>query len=57
MKPEKVVVLCSACESCPTIELFQDQVRIGEGQKVVLSKGQWNDLVEKIERGELGKIK
>ena len=57
MDPKKVITLCPACGACPTIELYDDTVRIGEeGNRVVLRKQEWNDLVEKILRGELGKV-
>lgn len=57
MNPKKVVTLCPACGTCPTIELDDETVRIGEeGNRVVLKKAEWNDLVEKIKRGELARI-
>lgn len=57
MNPKKVVTLCAACDACPTINLYDDQVRIGEeGNRVTLKKAEWNDLVEKIKRGELDRI-
>lgn len=57
MNPKKVITLCPACGACPTIDLYDDQVRIGEeGNRVTLKKTEWNDLVDKIKRGELSKI-
>jgi len=57
MHPKKTIGLCEACGACPTIELYDDSVRIGEeGNRVALTKVQWNDLVEKITRGELSRI-
>ena len=57
MNPNKVITLCPACGSCPTIELSDDTVRIGEeGNRVTLKKAEWNDLVDKIKRGELGRV-
>ena len=57
MDPKKVVTLCPACGACPTIELYSETVRIGEeGNRVTLKKTEWNDLVDKITRGELGRV-
>lgn len=57
MDPKKVIVLCPECDACPTIELYDDTVRIGEeGNRVTLKKAEWNDLVDKIKRGELGRV-
>lgn len=57
MLPHKVTTLCPACDACPTIELYDETVRIGEeGNRVTLKRAEWNDLVEKITRGELGRI-
>ena len=58
MYPKKVITLCPACNACPTIELYDDTVRIGEeGNRVTLKKEEWNAIVDKIARSELGKIK
>ncbi len=57
MDPKKVITLCPACNACPTIEVYDETVRIGEeGNRVELQKAEWNDLVDKIVRGELGKV-
>lgn len=57
MEAKKVVFLCPACEACPTVELYNDVVRIGEdGNRVILTKEVWNGLVEKIQKGELGRV-
>jgi hypothetical protein len=57
MNPKHVVMLCPACSACPAIELYDETVRIGEeGNRVTLKKSEWNDLVDKIVRGELGKV-
>lgn len=57
MDPKKVITLCPACGACPTVELYEDIVRIGEeGNHITLNKAAWNDLVDKIKRGELGKV-
>jgi hypothetical protein len=56
-KPMKVLSLCPSCSECPAIEVFEDHVRIGEGEKVVtLGKPEWNQLVEAIRTGRLGAI-
>ncbi len=48
------VSLCTECQHCPVVELASDKVRIGEeGNLVVLSREEWNTLVEKIKTGEL----
>lgn len=57
MTPKKHYVLCSKCDACPAIEVYDDEVRIGEeGDVVRLTRDQWNDLVEKIRQGELSQI-
>lgn len=48
------VSLCKDCHCCPVVELAGDTVRIGEeGNLVVLTRAEWNTLVEKIKTGEL----
>ncbi len=57
MEPKNVVILCAACDACPTVELYDETVRIGEeGNRVTLKRAEWNDLVDKIKRGELGRL-
>ena len=57
MDPTKIITLCPACDACPTIEVYGDTVRIGEeGNRATLKKAEWNGLVDKVLRGELGKI-
>ncbi|MBI2916963.1 MAG: hypothetical protein HYY01_03130 [Chloroflexi bacterium] len=52
---EKKVVLCKDCHCCPAVEFDEDRVRIGEGYNTtILTKEQWNILVEKVRSGELG---
>ena len=56
---QKKIVLCKLNEYyCPTVEIHDDEtVTIGEVDKVaVLTKEQWNILVDKIETGALGRI-
>lgn len=57
MDPKKVITLCPACGNCPTVEFDGETVRLGEeGNRVTLKKAEWNDLVDKIARGELGPV-
>ncbi len=52
---ESVVLLCGAgSQCCPTVEVSQTEVTIGEGGNVVkLTPEQWDLLVEKVKSGEL----
>ncbi len=52
---ERVVSLCGAGgQCCPTVEVSQTEVTIGEGDdKVKLTPEQWDLLVEKVKSGEL----
>lgn len=52
------VLLCPAgCGECPEVEFAGDHVRVGEaGNLVVLSKDEWNVLVELIQSGQLPKV-
>ncbi|MBI2329636.1 MAG: hypothetical protein HYU85_08430 [Chloroflexi bacterium] len=52
---EHFVLLCGAGQcGCPAVEITQNGVTIGEGDKVVkLTSEQWNLLVDKIRSGEL----
>jgi len=48
------VVLCPCSDECPAVEIGEDGVLIGEDDNVVrLTHAQWNDLVERVRRGEL----
>jgi hypothetical protein len=50
------IYLCGSGH-CPAVEMQGDNVLIGEDKNTaVLSKTEWNFLVEKIQTGELGKI-
>ncbi len=52
----KVISLCGnlADGCCPIVEVLETEVRIGEeGNLAVLSKEEWNTLVDKIKTGEL----
>lgn len=38
-----VVSLCPACSQCPTVEIGDREIRIGEGaNRVTLSPAEWN---------------
>lgn len=48
------VRLCPDCDHCPSIEIDDKGVRIGEDQNTVtLTHAEWNDLVARVRRGEL----
>lgn len=53
----RIINLCQSCGSCPVVEIGENEVKIGEpGEQAKLSKEAWNNLVNLIERKELGKI-
>jgi hypothetical protein len=57
-KPIQVVSLCPSCSGCPAVEVFGDQVRIGEWENTAtLAKAEWNQLVEAIRTGKLSAIR
>ena len=57
MEPIKKVMLCPACGGCPEIAIYDNEVRIGEeGNLVRLKKDEWNELVKKIQSGELKEV-
>ncbi len=48
------VMLCPNCSECPSVEISDQGVSIGENQNTVrLSHAEWNDLVTRIRSGEL----
>jgi hypothetical protein len=56
MEPTRVT-LCPACTGCPAVEITDQGVTIGEDQNIVkLTHAEWNDLVARIRRGELGEV-
>jgi len=58
MEPKQVISLCPACTECPAVIVYEDEVHIGEeGNRVKLSKEEWNVLVRSILRGELTDLK
>ena len=54
----KVVSLCPACSACPTVEVNDHEVCIGEGANLVkLSVDEWNMLVRAVKVGTLDEVK
>ena len=53
----KQVSLCPHCDHCPTVEITDLEVRIGEaGNLVKLTPVEWNMLVQAIKAGELAEL-
>ena len=51
------VSLCPACDACPSVEIEEHEVRIGEaGNLVKLTSAEWNVPVRAILAGELKEI-
>lgn len=51
----KVYICNKSC--CPAVETVGDEILIGEGTNTVrLKKNEWNNLVQKIQSGELHSI-
>ena len=55
---EKIkVTLCPACGACPSVEITDQGVTIGENDNTVkLTHAEWNDLVARVRRGELKEV-
>ncbi len=54
----KVVSLCPACSQCPTVEVRDHEVCIGEGANLVkLNVEEWNVLVRAVKAGTLDEVK
>jgi len=50
----KNVSLCPGCDACPSVEIDEHEVRIGEaGNLVKLTPADWNVHVQAIKAGEL----
>ena len=57
MDNRKVLLCPAGCGLCPEVEFAGDQVRIGEaGNLAVLTKDEWNVLVDLIQSGQLAKV-
>ena len=53
----QILSLCPACNNCPTVEIDDHEVRIGEGDnRVRLTPAEWNILVRAIKAGELVEV-
>ncbi len=53
----KSVSLCPGCDACPTVEVAEHEVRIGEADNLVkLTPAEWNVLVRAIRAGELTEL-
>jgi hypothetical protein len=50
----KQISLCPHCDHCPTVEISEQEVRIGEECNLVkLTPAEWNILVQAIKTGKL----
>lgn len=53
----KVVSLCPGCSNCPTVELRDSEIYIGEGTNLVkLRADEWNTLVRAVKSGALDEM-
>ena len=53
----KHISLCPGCDACPSVEVDEHEVRIGEeGNLVKLTSAEWNVLVQAIKAGELKEV-
>jgi len=53
----KVVLNCGICAACPAVEVNAEAATIGEDNNTVrLTHAQWNDLVSRIQKGELTRV-
>jgi hypothetical protein len=51
------ITLCDQCDACPSVEISDAGVTIGEDENTVkLSHAEWNDLVSRIKSGELCEV-
>ena len=56
MEPVKAT-LCPHCTECPSVEITNEEVMIGEAENTVrLTHAEWNELIALIKRGELREI-
>ena len=43
------VTLCPACGGCPSVEITDEGVRIGEAENIAkLTHAEWNDLIARV---------
>jgi hypothetical protein len=53
MDPIKITP-CPSCDHCPSVEIDDKSVRIGENQNMVaLTHAEWNELVACVQCGDL----
>jgi hypothetical protein len=53
----KIVLSCGVCGACPAVNISAEGVSIGEDNNTVrLTHAQWNDLVYRIQKGELSSV-
>ena len=53
----RAVSLCPSCSHCPEVVIEGDTIRIGEdANTAVLTKDEWNVLVDLIRSGRLGRV-
>jgi hypothetical protein len=51
------VTLCPACGGCPTVEISDEAVTIGEAENIVkLTHAEWNALIARVRSGELREV-
>jgi hypothetical protein len=57
MQKHKVLLCPAGCGACPEVEFAEENVRIGEaGNLAVLTKDEWNVLVDLVQSGVLAKV-
>lgn len=57
MENRKVLLCPAGCGACPEVEFAGEQVRVGEaGNLAVLTKDEWNVLVDLIQSGALTRM-
>lgn len=57
MQKRKVLLCPAGCGACPEVEFAEENVRIGEaGNLAVLTKDEWNVLVDLVQSGVLAKV-
>jgi hypothetical protein len=57
MENRKVLLCPAGCGACPEVEFAGGQVKVGEaGNLAVLTKDEWNVLVDLIRSGDLTKV-
>ncbi len=56
MEPIKVT-LCPNCTACPSVEITDKGVTIGEDDNTVrLTLAEWNELVARVKAGDLREV-